>query len=401
MKLLFCGIASDDSRFNSILEYTNSAPFAEQKLERLMLSGLAQLCVKPNVEILSIFPVPRFPIYPKCIVHNAEDVLEGMKAHYIGFINLPILKQLTSAISFFLTVLDWIKKNKKEEKVVFLYGTNPLYICILVILRLFSDIKLVSYVSEIDSFRLLNNSSFLKRIKNRLFVLASTIVSDSLDAYIYISKYMQEQINKHKRPYLVIEGMVNFIEKEISVPKKKHILYAGSLDKRYGIANLIDAFEYLNLPEYNLIIYGSGDYMDELQRRSEKNSRIEYRGVVNNETILQAEYEAELLVNPRPSSEKFTRYSFPSKTFEYMLSKTPCLITRLPGIPDEYFKFCYTFDEESPENMAETIKEVLTSPAQERETLAKNAFEFVIKKKNNRIQMERIWHFLMKEVVNK
>ena len=51
------------------------------------------------------------------------------------------------------------------------------------------------------------------------------------------------------------------------------------------------------------------------------------------------ELKATLLVNPRPTTEEFTIYSFPSKNMEYMASGTPLLTTKLPGMPEEYHQY--------------------------------------------------------------
>ena len=57
-------------------------------------------------------------------------------------------------------------------------------------------------------------------------------------------------------------------------------------------------------------------------------------GCVTNDEIVRLQCEATLLVNPRPSDKEFCKYSFPSKTIEYMASGTPVLMTKLPGVPD-------------------------------------------------------------------
>ena len=38
-------------------------------------------------------------------------------------------------------------------------------------------------------------------------------------------------------------------------------------------------------------------------------------------------------VNPRQNNEEFTKYSFPSKTMEYLASGVPVVAYKLDGIP--------------------------------------------------------------------
>lgn len=397
MKVLFCGIASDDTRFKKILETTKSASFAQQKLERLMLKGLSESTHKNDTKVLSELPVVRYPAYPSACIRAEDDVLEDIPVRYMGFVNLPILKQLTVACSMFFEVCSWAVKNRKEKRAVFLYGTNPLKLLPLVIARWFLKFKIISFVSEIDAFRLLDDSNPVARMKNKLYVFASGMLCDKIDGYILITEHMLEQINHKKKPYIVVEGMVPQKQEPSSGERKKRVMYAGSLHERYGIGKLSEAFLSLKQNEYELYIYGDGDYVPKLQKITQENPTIHYCGTAENKVIMQAEEEASLLVNPRPSDEVFTRYSFPSKTFEYMLSGTPALITRLDGIPEEYFRYCYSFEDETVEAMAKTLEQVLSLPEEERLERAKEAFRYV-STKNNIAQMNRIWQFITEMV---
>ena len=112
-----------------------------------------------------------------------------------------------------------------------------------------------------------------------------------------------------------------------------------------------------------------------------------------NEEIIVAEQKATLLVNPRYSTQEFVKYSFPSKTSEYMLSGTPVLTTRLAGIPDEYFQYLYTFDEETINGYANKLNETLSLPDIILKDKGVKAQEFVLKNKNNVIQSQRIKEF--------
>jgi glycosyltransferase involved in cell wall biosynthesis len=95
-------------------------------------------------------------------------------------------------------------------------------------------------------------------------------------------------------------------------------------------------------------------------------------------------------VNPRLSHEEYVKYSFPSKTSEYMLSGTPLLTTRLGGIPQEYFQHVYVFEDESVAGYAKTLEEVLSYPQKELDKKGKEAQAFMLNSKNNIIQSKRI-----------
>ena len=99
---------------------------------------------------------------------------------------------------------------------------------------------------------------------------------------------------------------------------------------------------------------------------------------------------ATLLVNPRPTNEEYVKYSFPSKTMEYMASGTPVLTTVLPGMPKEYYPYVNFIREESPQGIADALKTVLASSDDELFAQGCRAREFVLKERNNVVQAKKI-----------
>ena len=126
-------------------------------------------------------------------------------------------------------------------------------------------------------------------------------------------------------------------------------LYAGSVCALYGLPELVEGFRKADLPNARLVIYGPGDYVEELKAICAEDPRVEYGGMLLSSQVVEKEMEATLLVNPRPTDEEYVKYSFPSKTMEYMASGTPVLTTRLPGMPAEYYPYVEFIDEETPE----------------------------------------------------
>ena len=88
--------------------------------------------------------------------------------------------------------------------------------------------------------------------------------------------------------------------------------------------------------DVELWICGSGDAKDIIEDEAQKDSRIKYFGLVDSQTALKMQHQATILVNPRTSDGEYTKYSFPSKNMEYMVSGTPVLTTDLPGMPKEH-----------------------------------------------------------------
>ena len=115
-----------------------------------------------------------------------------------------------------------------------------------------------------------------------------------------------------------------------------------------------------------------------------------------NTEIVAREQEATLLVNPRPTDEEYVKYSFPSKTMEYMASGTPVLTTVLPGMPKEYHPYVYLLEDETAGGITKMLKEVLSNSDEELFRKGTEARRFVLEQKNNVIQARKILEMLSK-----
>ena len=109
-----------------------------------------------------------------------------------------------------------------------------------------------------------------------------------------------------------------------------------------------------------------------------------------NDIVIQAELEADLLINPRPTHEEFTRYSFPSKNMEYMATGTPVLTTDLPGMPEEYKQYVYLLKDETEDGVCQALIQIFKEPDKERSEKGKKAKRFVMEKKNNVRQAKKV-----------
>ena len=152
------------------------------------------------------------------------------------------------------------------------------------------------------------------------------------------------------------------------------------------MGKLIDAFSKVPGDDLRLWLYGAGDMEAEIRIAAERDARIIYFGVAPNSDVVNVQLRATLLVNPRPSNEEFTKYSFPSKNMECMVSGTPLLTTPLSGMPYEYIPHVYLFEDESVEGMACTLSRVLMLPKSDLHEMGLNSKRFVLDKKNNRVQ---------------
>ena len=96
------------------------------------------------------------------------------------------------------------------------------------------------------------------------------------------------------------------------------------------------------------------------------------------------------MVNPRPTNEEYTKYSFPSKNMEYMVSGTAVLTTDLPGMPEKYKQHVYLIEDESVDGICKVLRRIAEFNEEDVINKGRMAREFVLSEKNNKIQTKKI-----------
>ena len=115
---------------------------------------------------------------------------------------------------------------------------------------------------------------------------------------------------------------------------------------------------------------------------------------MTHDEAISMQREAFALINPRLPSVSLTRYSFPSKTIEYLMSGTPMIGYKLDGIPDEYYEHMFIPSDESVEKLQETITYVLNNDPRIMMKKAQKAQSFIYEYKTAIKQCGRIIDFL-------
>ena len=387
MRILYISSLSSRRLIDNIHKATGGDPgYAAQKFNRLVVEGLIQNGL--NVQALSVPPITQKESKKKWISLKKESE-NSVLYKYIPFVNVNILKYVFVLVYTFSYVLFWCSKYRKEGAIVCDVLSISSCLGALLASRL-AHVKSVAIITDIYSQMVGKEengwNAFLKKTAGWL----QKVYTSSFTHYVLLTEAMNNLVNVHARPYVVIEGLVPIDSKYENVSKEtpRTVLYAGGLHERYGIRVLIEAFKQIKLRDVQLVLYGNGPMAEELKK--EDDPRIVYRGVASNKEIVEAEQRATLLVNPRFTNEEYTKFSFPSKNMEYMASGSPLLTTRLPGMPKEYEPYVFLFEEESIEDYAKKLFEVLSLPEKELQERGRLARQFVLKEKNNKTQANKI-----------
>ena len=382
MHIIYAVTTCSDRVYQQLFSQVKVKPaFQSQKYHRLLIEGLAAAA---KVDVVANPPVNRSVLSAKFVRLPREEE-GGASYRYIPAIRNPLVKAVAVGCGTFFRTLFLIRK----DSAVIVDGLNRMTALSAMLAARLRGKPCVGIVTDLPD--MLGGSSFSKKLAN--------FVIDHCTHYVLLTEAMNDYLNQKGKPYVILEGHadITMADRIPAMEKKTEpriCFYAGGVSKQYGLSNLVEGFRKADLPNARLHIYGPGDYVKELQQIAAEDQRFFYGGMLLNTEIVKKEQEATLLVNPRPTGEEYVKYSFPSKTMEYMASGTPVLTTVLPGMPKEYHSYVYLLEDETADGITRKLKEVL---ANSDETLFRKGMEarkFVLEQKNNVIQASKILDML-------
>ena len=382
MHIIYAVTTCSDKVYQQLFSHVKVKPaFQSQKYHRLLIEGLA---AGAKVDVVANPPVNR-SVLSENIVPLPREEEGGACYRYIPAIRNPILKAAAVGFGTFFRTLGLIRK----DSAVIVDGLNRVTALSAMLAARLRGKPCVGIVTDLPD--MLSGSSFSKKMAN--FVIRHCT------HYVLLTEAMNDYLNKQGKPYVILEGHadITMAEKIPSLEKKtapRICFYAGGVSKQYGLGNLVEGFRKADLPNAQLHIYGPGDYVKELQQIAAEDPRIFYGGMLLNKEIVEKEQEATLLVNPRPTGEEYVKYSFPSKTMEYMASGTPVLTTVLPGMPKEYYPYVFLLEDETAEGIARVLPELLAKSQEELFEKGSRARAFVLEQRNNLLQAKKIIQML-------
>lgn len=396
MKLLFLSALSSNRLIEQLHKQSGLDPgFAAQKFNRLLSRGLLNNGVE--MVVVSAPPVGRHNSRKLWWSANKEEG-SGLVYHYLPFLNLPVIRQLFLTIGTYFKVWKMTKREKIDAVVCDVLNAG---LCAAAIKACkHTNTQVVGVMTDMPGLMVRFGSNQKMPFITRMATKVMKWSFDNYDKFVFLTEAMNI-VNSRHRPYIVMEGMSDSdVSHNQGVSNKGHervVMYAGGLHERYGLKKLTEAFMMQRDEQLRLTIYGSGPFVSELENKyCKEDPRIVYKGVVSNNEVVKAELKATLLVNPRPTYEEFTKYSFPSKNIEYMASGTPLLTTKLPGMPPEYYPYVFLIEDESVEGYSNALEKALFHTNEELDSLGAKAKRFVLEEKNNVKQASRVIELIAK-----
>ncbi len=362
-----------------------------QKYNLLLAEGF--VASGANVNLISSRPINSSLTKQRWFKFEREKV-NGIDYKYVAFINRPVLRSVCVFLGVYFQVL--LSKTKKKNTVVICDALNIAASFAAVLASSLRGYTTVGIVTDVPC-----HLSNMENIQNDQKI--NLAIMRMFKKYLLLTERMTDIVNPKNRPYIVMEGHADLsmsnVDNTLDRKNEKRVcLYAGSLKKIYGIENLVEGFISANISNAELHIYGGGDYEAELKDLSDKNERIKFFGIVPNDIVVKRELEATLLINPRPTGEDYTKYSFPSKNMEYMASGTPVLTTKLPGMPDDHIPYVFLIEDETVEGIKDALCNVFSKTDEELHLFGAEAKKYILREKNNCAQAKKVLQFICEAI---
>ncbi len=394
MKLIFFSLKYPDDALEHYRAmnggHLQMAPhtFGQHLAEGLKATGACDLTV------VSVPPMGSFPLRNKALLVRQTDTPDG--GRQVGYLNLPAIKKQIIQKHIQAYTSELLQKDEAQDTWLLLYSLyEPFVGAALALKKKFPWVKICLLQTDCvpgrgDMPRYMTSGRV--RLGNRLVLQAR-----AFDAFVVMTPYLAETLEVENRPYLVMEGLVP-VEKKADAesfypqnPSGRPVfLYTGALEAEYDLDTLVTAFGMTEKAE--LWICGDGKYKAELVRliKDTPYGNIRYLGFLSPDKLAEVRAQSHFLINPRKPTGTYTRYSFPSKTMEYMLSGIPTVMCRLEGIPEEYDPYINEMPFGDAHEMTAYIEALANMDYRVLAEKAHRGRRFVVEEKNALVQAQKI-----------
>lgn len=364
-KIALLGFYVGDTYFDKYSKDDSFPQIAAYKLEGRFLDALRFGGM--HVTTIASIATSTYPRNKRWFFPGGSFVGEDGKGVITPLVNLPVLKVFTRLLG---SLTQLIKKRKDGLDSVCVYAAHTPNLLAAYLLRKLFGVSFFVFIPDLPSYMDMGMSrsmllKFLKRLDARII---DWLIGASSGVFV-TSKYMVCDSSKwSQKQYLVIEGISNgspkpVYENQVPTAEKKIVFYAGGLNKAYGIIELVEGFLKANV-DAELWLCGRGELEPYISEICKTHASIKYLGFISAQEVEKIQAASSCLILTRSPAETYTRYSFPSKLLEYLVSGVPVLTTRLGGIPDEYYEFLNVIEDSSSDGISAALEGFFTADQQ-------------------------------------
>lgn len=360
--------------------------------QRAFVQGLREnLQDGEKLDVLNCLPVGVWPIQYRQLFLKSGMHDDGA-IRQLGCLNLPWFKQQMRLRGAVRALERWIAQSPDNRTVLLYTQYLPYMEAVIRVKKKHPDLKSAVIVTDLPNDLGLpsGRTGLMKKIEYRRGD-KSVALCRQMDGFVLLTEPMAEALGVADHPRVVIEGLIldhkPTTPQSVAEEEPPVVLYTGTLERGLGIGEMLEAFE--KMPQVQLWICGQGGMKADVEAAAQRCSNIRYFGFVPHKEALALQARATALINPRQPSGVFTRYSFPSKTLEYMRSGKPVLCCRLEGIPADYEPYlCWM--ETGTEGIRNAVQQLMSLSMQERMEMGQRSQAYVQQNKNPKLQCAKL-----------
>ena len=363
--LMLCGVFAKENEQEVVRRARAAVEFSANVFQQKLIEGFRWLD-----KDFSVISAPFVGAYP-----NASDIVRfrgfadrQSLCSYVPFNNIWGLRNFSRAAALKKAVREFIRDEDGQKLIVVYCPHTPFIEAAVYAKKKDPRIKICLYVPDLPHYMNLNaDRSWFYDLAKAYDIAVMTRLMKKVDSYVLLTEQMKDALPVGDKPYRVIEGIITRQElQRPEVIKQKdgliRVVYTGKLNACFGVKKLVDAFCLLPDPNCRLVLCGRGDCEDYIREKSAADSRILYQGQVTADVAGEWIRRADVLVNPRQNDEEYTKYSFPSKNIEYLLSGNPVVGYMLSGMPEDYRRFMHIVPDDRVESLRDALEKASRAP---------------------------------------
>lgn len=360
--LMLCGVFAKENEQEVMRHAKGAVDFSANLFQQKLIAGLRS--TKCNLRVVSAPFIGSYPDTSSTIFFRGFSVPHA-EYTYVPFNNIWGIRNISRTASLKKAVLPFVKLDSQEKLILVYAAHTPFLEAAVYAKKLDPRIHICLYAPDLPQYMNLNaNRCLIYDLAKRCDVAKMFKLIHHVDSFVLLTEQMAQQLPIDGKPYQVIEGIITQEDltrsRSCAAQKRQeqnvvNVVYTGKLNERFGVKNLVDAFRRISDPAYRLILCGRGDCEAYIKESAQQDSRIHYLGQVTPDEAREWMHKANVLVNPRQNNEEYTKYSFPSKTVEYLLSGNAVVAYKLDGMPDVYRDFLTIVEDDRLESLSAAI----------------------------------------------
>ncbi|TYP97922.1 glycosyltransferase involved in cell wall biosynthesis [Tenacibaculum adriaticum] len=220
------------------------------------------------------------------------------------------------------------------------------------------------------------NKKFIKSVWVQLEKSLIPKLQNNYTVCLSIANYYKEKYNTN---FEVIRNLP--VKNDVIILKlpfktnKKIIIYQGAINLGRGLELMINTMKYLD--NHLFLIVGSGDIIDDLQKKVERDKlegKVYFYGKVTPDELQKITPNAILGISLEEDLGLNYRYALPNKIFDYIQANVPVLVSNLPEMRKVVTNYSVgeIVLDRNPEMLANQIENLLEKDFSKALQLAKN-----------------------------